>query len=71
MRGRRDISSTSSGVPMARASAYRLTSEPADSMEMRKSLAMAGKMPTTMNSVTPMAKAPTASASTPGGILLA
>ena len=70
MRGRRDINSTSSGVPMASANAYRLTSEPADSMEICKSFAMVGRMPTTMNSVTPMAKAPTASASTPGGILL-
>ncbi|MNR11283.1 hypothetical protein D3C85_1275760 [compost metagenome] len=65
-RGRRANARTVNGVPMASASAYKPTRLPARARGMSRSVAIAGRMPTTMNSAIPIAKAVTAKASTPG-----
>ncbi|MNN95318.1 hypothetical protein D3C81_2141030 [compost metagenome] len=66
MRGKRPSNSTINGVAMASARAYRPTRLPAEARGTPRSAEMAGRIPTTMNSATPMAKAVRASTNTPG-----
>ncbi|MCY1439717.1 hypothetical protein D9M71_559630 [compost metagenome] len=54
------------GVNTASANAYRPTKPPAVARVTPRSLEIAGRIPTTMNSATPMAKAVRASTYTPG-----